>query len=84
MCTGNLQADFTEICRRNNAFYTPPIVLRPKPPVPVIQQESSPVKGGKDKGKQAQPEPEPEETTEDGGWFPVLRFEDFIGDSEMM
>lgn len=59
--------DFTELCRRNNLAYTPPVVLRPKPPVPQAQQETNPAKPGKDKGKQAQPEPEPEETTEDGG-----------------
>jgi len=47
----------------------PPVVLRPKPPSAQAQQEVSPVKPGKDKGKQAtaQPDPDPEETTEDGG-----------------
>ena len=67
VCTGNFQADFTELCRRNNMTYIPPVVLRPRPPGAQTQQEASPAKGGKgDKGKQAQPEPEPEETTEDG------------------
>ncbi|XP_052759906.1 leucine-rich repeat-containing protein 71-like isoform X2 [Mya arenaria] len=67
VCTGNFTADFTELCRRANLAYTPPVVPRPKPPAPVTQQEASPVKGGKDKGKQSasQPEPEPEENPEE-------------------
>ena len=72
MCTGNFSADFTELCRRSNMTFTPPVIMRPKPPAPVVQQEVSPTKGGKDKGKPAvtQPEPEQEETTEDGGrWY---------------
>jgi hypothetical protein len=69
VCTGNFAADFSELCRRNNMTYIPPVVPRPKPPVPAVQQEVSPAKGAKDKGKPAVslPEPEPEETTEDGG-----------------
>lgn len=66
VCTGNFQVDFTELCRRNNMACIPAIVMRPRPPGAATQPEASPVKGGKDKGKQAQPEPEPEETTEDG------------------
>lgn len=68
VCTGNFAADFSELCRRNNMTYIPPVVPRPKPPVPAVQQEVSPAKGAKDKGKPAVslPEPEPEETTEDG------------------
>ncbi|WAR14880.1 hypothetical protein MAR_004985 [Mya arenaria] len=49
VCTGNFTADFTELCRRANLAYTPPVVPRPKPPAPVTQQEASPdAKGGKD------------------------------------
>ncbi|XP_052226634.1 leucine-rich repeat-containing protein 71-like isoform X30 [Dreissena polymorpha] len=69
VCTGNFGADFTELCRRGNMSYTPPVLPRPKPPAPVTQQEASPVKGaGKDKGKVSatQPEPETEENHDDG------------------
>lgn len=68
VCTGQFQVDFNELCRRNNITYIPPVVMRPRPPAPVTQQEANPVKVGKEKGKQAQlqPEPEPEETAEDG------------------
>ncbi|KAL4221340.1 Leucine-rich repeat-containing protein 71 [Mactra antiquata] len=68
VCTGHFSADFSELCRRNNMTYIPPVVMRPRPPVPATQQDVSPTKGGKDKGKPSvsQPEPEPEETTEDG------------------
>lgn len=68
VCTGNFAGDFSELCRRSNMTYIPPVVPRPRPPAPVVQQEVSPTKGGKDKGKPSvsQPEPEAEETTEDG------------------
>ncbi|KAL3862655.1 hypothetical protein ACJMK2_008609 [Sinanodonta woodiana] len=66
ICTGNFQADFTELCRRNNMAVIPPVVLRPRPPGMSIQPETKPEKGG-GKGKQPQPEPEPDpELNEDG------------------
>jgi hypothetical protein len=55
--------------------------MRPRPPAPVVQQEVSPAKGGKDKGKPAvaQPEPEQDETTEDGGrWFKLQKQQHFF------
>ncbi|XP_053379188.1 leucine-rich repeat-containing protein 71-like isoform X22 [Mercenaria mercenaria] len=68
VCTGNFSADFSELCRRNNMTFIPPVIMRPRPPAPVVQQEVSPAKGGKDKGKPSvtQPEPEQEENAEDG------------------
>ncbi|XP_050396930.1 leucine-rich repeat-containing protein 71 isoform X3 [Patella vulgata] len=68
MCSGHFQADFIELCRRNNVTFVTPIVLRGKPqPLPSQVPEGKPEKG-KDKGKAPpQPEPEPEpELTEDG------------------
>ncbi|XP_060601535.1 leucine-rich repeat-containing protein 71-like isoform X4 [Ruditapes philippinarum] len=49
VCTGNFSADFSELCRRSNMTYIPPVIMRPRPPAPVVQQEVSPAKGGKDK-----------------------------------
>lgn len=69
VCTGNFAADFSELCRRNNMTCIPPVIPRPRPPAPAVQQDVSPTKGGKDKGKPSvsQPEPEQEETNDDAG-----------------
>lgn len=68
-CTGNFQADFTELCRRISIAVIPPVILRPHAPAPVVVQEIKIEKVGKEKGgKQVIPEPEPEvELNEDGG-----------------
>ncbi|XP_062601885.1 leucine-rich repeat-containing protein 71-like isoform X20 [Saccostrea cucullata] len=58
-CTGNFQADFTELCRRNAMVAIPPVIHRARPPTQAAPESSKPEKG-KDKGKSAVPEPEPE------------------------
>ncbi|XP_056002550.1 leucine-rich repeat-containing protein 71-like isoform X20 [Ostrea edulis] len=58
-CTGNFQADFTELCRRNSMTSIPLVVHRARPPTQAAPESSKPEKG-KDKGKSAVPEPEPE------------------------
>ncbi|XP_061170516.1 leucine-rich repeat-containing protein 71-like isoform X23 [Saccostrea echinata] len=58
-CTGNFQADFTELCRRNSMVAIPPVIHRARPPTQAAPESSKPEKG-KDKGKSAVPEPEPE------------------------
>nr|XP_022303422.1 leucine-rich repeat-containing protein 71-like isoform X20 [Crassostrea virginica] len=58
-CTGNFQADFTELCRRNSMAAIPPVIHRARPPTQAAPESSKPEKG-KDKGKSAVPEPEPE------------------------
>ncbi|XP_033726275.1 leucine-rich repeat-containing protein 71-like isoform X3 [Pecten maximus] len=65
-CTGNFQADFTELCKRNNMAVIPPVVHRARPPTSQSQVESSKPEKGKEKGKtsaqqqQAEVEPDPE------------------------
>ncbi|XP_069102764.1 leucine-rich repeat-containing protein 71-like isoform X10 [Argopecten irradians] len=65
-CTGNFQADFTELCKRNNMAVIPPVVHRARPPTSQSQVESSKPEKGKEKGKtsaqqqQAEPEPDPD------------------------
>ncbi|XP_052101938.1 leucine-rich repeat-containing protein 71-like isoform X9 [Mytilus californianus] len=39
-CTGNFQADFTELCRRNSMTYIPPIIPRARPPTVMGHTES--------------------------------------------
>lgn len=67
-CTGNFQADFTELCRRTGMATIPAVVHRARPPTQAAPESSKPEKG-KDKGKSAitEPEPEPELDTEGGG-----------------
>ncbi|XP_034320775.2 leucine-rich repeat-containing protein 71 isoform X31 [Magallana gigas] len=64
-CTGNFQADFTELCRRTGMATIPAVVHRARPPTQAAPESSKPEKG-KDKGKSAitEPEPEPELDTE--------------------
>lgn len=64
-CTGNFQADFTELCRRNIMAAIPAVIHRARPPTQAAPESSKPEKG-KDKGKSVvtEPEPEPEVDTE--------------------
>nr|XP_022305851.1 leucine-rich repeat-containing protein 71-like isoform X8 [Crassostrea virginica] len=54
-CTGNFQADFTELCRRNSMAAIPPVIHRARPPTQAAPESSKPEKG-KDK-ENAEPPP---------------------------
>eukprot|EP00105_Crassostrea_gigas_P042197 XP_019926345.1 PREDICTED: leucine-rich repeat-containing protein 71-like isoform X10 [Crassostrea gigas] len=54
-CTGNFQADFTELCRRTGMATIPAVVHRARPPTQAAPESSKPEKG-KDK-ENAEPPP---------------------------
>lgn len=54
-CTGNFQADFTELCRRTGMATIPAVVHRARPPMQAAPESSKPEKG-KDK-ENAEPPP---------------------------
>ena len=59
-CTGNFQADFTELCRRNSMTYIPPVIPRARPPSIMGHTESGKPDKGKGKAPQAPVEPDPD------------------------
>ncbi|KAL5019458.1 hypothetical protein ScPMuIL_002350 [Solemya velum] len=66
-CSGNLQADYTELCQRSGMTVIPPINMRPKPPSSPAQPDAVKPDKGKDKGKLLQVEQEPDlDHTDDG------------------
>ena len=71
VCTGNLEADFSELCRRNNMAVIPSVVSRPhRPPSPSQAPPPDETKGrkkGDDKKNQPPPEPEPEVLVDENG-----------------
>ena len=73
ICTGHFRTDFTELAKRNNMLYVPPVISRPhRPPSPSsvpVADEKKDKKAGKGKPAEAPPpEPEPEpELDENGG-----------------
>ncbi|XP_063434601.1 leucine-rich repeat-containing protein 71-like isoform X3 [Mytilus trossulus] len=68
-CTGNFQADFTELCRRNSMTYIPPIIPRARPPTVMGHTESGKPDKGKGKAPQApvEPDPDPEQDLDGEG-----------------
>lgn len=60
VCTGNFQADFTELCKRSNMTYVPPVIPRARPPTVMGHTESGKPDKGKGKAPQAPVEPEPD------------------------